>query len=228
MEKSNKNIFAVVMGFAAFILLVIIIAAVASMNKIDVSQAPTATSSVANRMLTQADGKNESYYAGENTDRILVNMGRDTYDITEYVVDWQYGLPIINLTKAAEKLQLDVRETYDEPVIITQIEAYAPSDNINIEERTPLYIVGTDGTYMKMMATSGIATNVIEPTATPSQINSSYRVNKTSDGYLISIDMLPYIDKDGKVYAPTNYLVNHQNDNTVVFTLQQHDIEVSE
>ena len=226
MEKSNKNIFAVVMGFAAFILLVIIIAAVASMNKIDVSQAPTDTSSVANRMLTQADGKNESYYAGENTDRILVNMGRDTYDITEYVVDWQYGLPIINLTKAAEKLQLDIRETYDEPVIITQIEAYAPSEEIDITQRNPLFIVGNDETYIKMKVTSRYVTGIPSPTATPSQITASYAVNKSNDGYLISIDMLPYIDEKGRVYVSDGFSIDYQKDGTAVYILRHFDEEV--
>ena len=51
------------------------------------------TRDLTNRMLTQEDGYDDSFYQGQDTEKVYVNIGRDTYDLTDCIVKWSFGLP---------------------------------------------------------------------------------------------------------------------------------------
>lgn len=201
------------------IIAVIVAAAIAfSGNK---KEEITETKELTNRMLTQEDGKNETYYQGQDTEAVYVNIGRDTYNLTDCVVKWEFGLPIINLNKAAEKMELELTEKYDKELKVSSYEIYAPDEIIDVEERTPIFILGNNDTYVKYKVTSGLIETGESKVASASQIASTYHVDKTEEGdYLISVNMLPYVDTDNNVYPSATSSVTYE-DNTIIFNLNR-------
>lgn len=178
------------------------------------------TRDLTNRMLTQEDGYDDSFYQGQDTEKVYVNIGRDTYDLTDCIVKWSFGLPVINLNKAAEKMGLEVTERYKDEVKVSSYEIYAPEEVIDLSERTSIFLLGENGTYVKYTATSGLVESG-DSISTPSQIASSYHVEKDENGdYLVSVSALPYADEDNNIYSSGLYSVKY-DDELMTVTLKK-------
>lgn len=213
MTKKNKYVAAALIASVAAIT---IIMGLMTGKKNDPQPMPR--EDISNVMLTQSDGKSDSYYRGENNEKIYVNTGTDTYDLTDCVVDWSFGLPVINLNKAAEKTGLEITDVFNEKIKQSSVQVFAPEEIIDPEQMETFYIVGENDTYVKYKTLSGLITSG-NNIATPSQIASSYHpVTDVNHNYLITIDMFPRINKNGEVSYSGLYSIEY-DDETIIYKL---------
>ena len=140
--------------------------------------------------LSADQGNSEEYYRPENNEQVIINIGTGNYDISDAIVKWEFGEPIVNILHAADILGLEVVTTVPKNFEYKpRYEVYAPGEDPDTINRRNFFIIGDDGQYVRYTVTSRLVED-----STGNQISTIYPCSIEDDELLIAASSLPYYD----------------------------------
>ena len=90
----------------------------------------------ANEFLTKDRGYSDEFYRNEENIPVILNYGNGNIDISDCVVNWAFGEPIVSLNKISKKMGLQLSIITPENFIkLNRSESYQPGDVPDLSQR---------------------------------------------------------------------------------------------
>lgn len=149
----------------------------------------------ANQWVGKERGASDEFFQDTENRKIILNFGKGNFDITDCVVKWMYGEPIVNLNKIAAVMGLELSLKKPEGFIkLERSEMYLPEDAPELEYRYQydVYLLGPDGSSIRYKTGSTIQ----EDNEHYAYLNTFQVEGDRENNYetLISISEVPYYD----------------------------------
>lgn len=161
----------------------------------------------ANQFLTKDRGYSDEFFKNEENLPVILDFGKGAYDISDCVVKWAFGEPVVSLNKVSKKMGLELSiVTPDGFHKLTRAESYQPGDTPNLEYRYryDIFLVSPQGSAIRYQTGSTIQ----EDNEFYYYLNVFQVEGDREKDYetLVTVSELPYYDGEVmKAGVPANY-----------------------
>lgn len=161
----------------------------------------------ANEFVGKERGASEEFFKDTENRQIILNYGAGSYDITDCVVKWMYGEPVVSLNKISKVMGLTL--TIKKPdgfINLRRSETYLPEDapELDQEHQYNIYLVSPQGDAIRYMTGSTIQ----EDNDNYAYLNTFQVEGSRSNNYetIVAINEVPYYDGTTmKAGVPVSY-----------------------
>lgn len=176
-------------------------------------------------MVNQSFGTSDSYYQGEEGKDVIINIGNGEYNITDDIVKWSFGTPVISMKKAAEITGLTfTKEKPKEYMAPSYYEVYAPDEDVDLSKRTAYFLVDSDGNYLMY---KGGSSYVFDKNGIMYAMSYFPEVNPEDENdILVSVTGLPYL-KDGKITGLGLASFEYKENKTIISLSEQQQPQIA-
>lgn len=183
-------------------------------KKTDTAETTVSSEYTPGIMVTQNFGSSDSFYKGEEGVPVYVDFGAGEYEITNDIVKWSFGAPVISLKRVADMAKLTLSTTEPETYKhVSYYEVYAPGEDADTTTRTPYYLIDKEGNYLQYKLGSSY---IFDKDGNQTAVSYFPEANPDDpeDAY-ISVMALPYL-KDGLIAGVGSPSFDYQKDKTLI------------
>lgn len=156
----------------------------------------------AGQYLTADMGDSDEFYKPDSDKKIIFDFGQGNYDISNDIVKWSFGQPIVNLPAVAEEMGLTMQTEKPKGYVLhSRYEVYSPDDDPNTELRQSIFFVAPDGQFVRYT----IGSRLIED-GNGNSVGMVYPCTLDGETLMVAASDLPYFDgKELKIGVPILY-----------------------
>ena len=234
MKRNYRKPFALIVIAILFICLSIAIALFTKGNgkeKNEIEQAAEETSmaltkveeidipNLANKELTQKDGKGDGFYKPSEDTKVVVNYGSGDMDFTKIVEDWCFGEPMINLREFAKASGATIKRSSPRDFNdLSFMEVYPEGEDPDLDGFICLWLTTIDGRTYKYISGSRMSYD-----SDGNFYASPVYVEKLSEDNLsVPCDLLPLSSYKKTPYYTVRY---EYSDEKVVISLEEDEAQ---
>lgn len=156
----------------------------------------------AGQYLSTNMGGSDEFYKPDGNKKVTFDFGQGNYDISNDVVKWSFGQPIVNLPAVAEEMGLTMQTEKPKGYVLhSRYEVYSPDDDPNMELRQSIFFVAPDGQFVRYT----IGSRLVED-GKGNSVGMVYPCTLDGETLMVAASDLPYFDgKDLKIGVPVSY-----------------------